>query len=144
MSKDRSPPESSGAKLTVSRFYSRASETGTVLGLRCENDHVTVPPRRTCKICGSTKLIETTLRGVGSLISFTKVYVKSADFPIEAPYNLGLVRLEEGGNLLGIINTDETKTPPTLNSKVRIRFKKIPENSDRPRIFFDIEPETVT
>jgi uncharacterized OB-fold protein len=144
MRKDRNPSESSGAKLTVSRFYSQASETGAVLGLQCENDHVTVPPRRTCKICGSTKLIEKTLRGVGSLISFTTVYAKSADFPIETPYDLGLVRLEEGGNLLGIINTDETKTRLALNSKVRIRFKKIPENSDKPRIFFDIEPETVT
>lgn len=126
-------------KLTATRFYLEASESGVIIGLRCENGHVTVPPRRTCSICGSNNLNETRLSGAGRLVSFTTVYAKSAEFPIEVPYNLGLVRLEEGGNLLGIINIKDENRTPVLNSKVRARFKKIPENSDRPRVFFDPE-----
>jgi uncharacterized OB-fold protein len=126
-------------KLTATRFYSEASESGNVIGLRCENGHVTVPPKRACRVCGSPNLIETRLSGVGRLIAFTTVYAKSAEFPIEIPYTLGLVRLEEGGNLLGIIDIKSENRTPVLNSKVRIRFKKIPESSDRPRVFLDLE-----
>ncbi len=139
MSKERKDMGKLGKRLTAARFYLEASQNGVIVGLRCENGHVTVPPRRTCMVCGSNNLYETRLNGKGRLVSFTTVYAKSAEFPIEVPYNLGLVRLEEGGNLMGIINLKVENETPVLNSKVRIRFEKIPENSDRPRVFFDLE-----
>lgn len=123
-------------KLSVSQFYSEATRSGVILGLKCVNGHVTVPPRHSCRVCNSEELTVTSLSGIGRVVSFTKVYTKSAEFPLQIPYNLALVQLEEGGSLFGIIEEEEGKSP-TFGLKVKVRFKKIPEDSDRPRIFFD-------
>jgi uncharacterized OB-fold protein len=118
--------------LTVDQFYSEAKRSGRVLGLACDNGHVTVPPRHSCMVCGSTKLIVKPLSGFGKVASFTEVYVKSKSFPLEVPYVLVLVRLEEGGNLLGVME----EKPITLGTKVKVSFREILSDSVHPTIFF--------
>jgi len=122
--------------MTVDSFFEEARK-GRILGLKCEFGHVTVPPRHSCRVCGSQKLEIITLSGRGEVISFTDVYVKAIEFPVEAPYTLALVRLEEGGNLLGVVRG---KTKPTHGSKVTIRFEGLPNSVVKwPRTFFDLE-----
>lgn len=123
-------------KLTVEAFYSEATKRGVLLGLRCINGHVTVPPRHTCRICHSAQLSVVELSGEGRIISLTVVHTKSKEFPLETPYVLGLVQLEEGGTLLGIVNDAASR----IGSRVRVRFKKLsPDDKAEswPRIFFE-------
>jgi uncharacterized OB-fold protein len=124
-------------KLSVDIFYSNARETGKILGLECESGHLTVPPRHSCRICGSKNLSVKEVKAEGILISFTKVFSKSGEFPIPSPYILGLVRLNEGGNLIGVISGDEKLTPHN-GAKVRVRFDSVPDGTEWPRIFFEI------
>jgi uncharacterized OB-fold protein len=76
------------------------------------------------------------LTGEGSVVSFTRVYVRSKDFPIDTPYTLALVRLAEGGNLLGVV--DDSELNIEHGSKVLIKFKKLHESDKWPRIFFKV------
>lgn len=125
-------------KLTVEAFYSEG-KNGSLTGLRCKEGHVTVPPRHSCRICGSEELTVVQLSGRGTISSFTEVYSKSKEFPLETPYTLALVTLEEGGNLMGVL-----KSKAEIGRAVQVKFetvdasaKLIPEK-DRPRIFFEI------
>ncbi len=118
--------------LTVEQFYSEAKKSGKVLGLICNRGHVTVPARHSCRICGSTELTVRELAKFGKLVSFTEVYAKSKEFPLEVPYTLALVQLEDGGNLLGVLEGKASG----LGIKVEISFKMIPKDSEQPRIFF--------
>ncbi|MCL4518101.1 MAG: Zn-ribbon domain-containing OB-fold protein [Thaumarchaeota archaeon] len=119
--------------LSVSDFYS-AGRGGKLLGLSCEKGHVSVPPRASCRVCGLQDLHTVELSGRGNVVSFTEVYSKSSEFPLEVPYVLALVSLEEGGNLLGIV---EKGAEIRHGSKVLVEFRDLP-NSQWPRIFFKL------
>jgi uncharacterized protein len=121
--------------LTVDSFYQQAIQ-GNLLGLECESKHVTVPPRNSCKICGSESLRKITLSGRGEIISFTEVFVKSREFPVDVPYTLALVELEEGGMLLGVVESD-SHSNLAHGTQVRVEFRKMNER-EWPRIFFRI------
>jgi len=121
--------------LTIDQFYEQG-RGGRLLGLKCESGHVTVPPRRSCRVCQSLNLQIAELSKTGSVISFTEVYVKSKDFPLETPYTLALVKLDEGGNLLGVISGQTSKL--TSGSKVSVIFKDVGEKVGWPRVFFEL------
>ena len=74
------------------------------MGLVCPSGHATVPPRRTCLVCSSANLEVKQLSGKGKILSHTEVFVKSKEFPIATPYLLAIVKLNEGGKLLGIVD----------------------------------------
>jgi uncharacterized OB-fold protein len=78
----------------------------------------------------------TELSGEGEVVSFTEVYVKSEEFPLETPYTLALVTLVEGGNLIGVLRGP--KTSQMHGSKVRVRFEDVSRFPGKwPRTFFD-------
>lgn len=120
-------------RLTVDKFYSEAGQGGRLLGLICDEHHVTVPPRSTCRVCKSTNLKAKELSGQATVISYTEVYMKAADFPVKTPYTLVLVRLDEGGQLLGILDSGEV----SIGTRVRVNFRLLSNTTQWPRIFFD-------
>lgn len=121
-------------KNTVDSFYESA-RNGKLLGLKCEMGHVTVPPRHSCRVCLSQNLVPFELSGRGEIVSFTEVHVKSKEFPVDVPYTLAIVRLEEGGNLLGVLRVLQ---PPVKNgTKVVVKFEDVPEYIGKwPKTFF--------
>jgi uncharacterized OB-fold protein len=122
--------------LTVDVFYDEARK-GRLLGLECELGHVTVPPRRSCRLCNSQNLHILGLSGRGEVISFTGVHVKSEEFPVGTPYVLVLVRLREGGNLLGIFRG--SREALRHGAPVAVKFEDPPEGVGKwPRTFFDL------
>jgi len=119
--------------LTVDLFYQQGMQ-GKLIGLECESKHVTVPPRNSCRICSSKSLRKIELSGRGQVISFTEVFVKSKEFPLDVPYLLALVGLEEGGMLIGIVESD-LRSNLEHGTKVTVQFRKM-EEKECPRIFF--------
>jgi uncharacterized OB-fold protein len=119
--------------LTTEEFYSKGM-SGKLLGLRCENGHITAPPRHSCSTCRSQKLSIIELSGFGNIVEYTEVNSKSNDFPLETPYNLGIVKLDEGPNLLGIVEAKPEKD----GVRVKVSFRALTQ-SERPRIFFEIQ-----
>ncbi len=134
-------------KLTVDAFY-REAKAGKLLGLKCDQGHLTVPPRRTCRVCLSANLEVVELSGKGKIITYTDVYSKSRDYPMNAPYTLAFVNLVEGANVLGVVlNSDSSKI--SYGRDVRVKFqvvqaasadsiRPISPEKERPRIFFEL------
>jgi len=123
-------------RITIDSFYDQARE-GRLLGLRCDSGHVTVPPRHSCRVCQSQNLQAVELSGRGEILSFTDVYVKSKEFSLDTPYTLALVKLEEGGNLIGVVRGFQPA--PKHGSKVLVKFEDVPEGPGKwPRTFFDL------
>ena len=121
--------------LTIDQFYEQG-RAGRLLGLKCAAGHVTVPPRRSCRVCQSLNMQIAELSKSGNVVSFTEVYVKSKDFPLDTPYILALVKLDEGGNLLGVIDGQASKL--MIGSKVSVIFKDAGEKVRWPRVFFEL------
>lgn len=121
--------------LTVDRFYEQF-RVGKLLGLKCESGHITVPPRRSCRVCRSLNLEVVELSRKGQIVSFTDVHVKSRDFPVNTPYVLAIVRLNDGGNLLGVVNGSESAL--AYGSSVSVKAVDVGEGEKWPRIFFDL------
>jgi uncharacterized OB-fold protein len=122
-------------QLTVDQFYEQA-RAGKLLGLKCESGHVTAPPRRSCRICQSLNLQVVELAKTGRVVSSTVVHVKSGDFPLDIPYALALVKLTDGGNLIGVI--DGSKTEAESGSNVSIKFRDVGDDKKWPRVFFEL------
>ena len=122
-------------QLTVDRFYEQA-RAGRLLGLKCESGHVTVPPRRSCRVCQSLNMEVIELSKTGRIVSFTDVHVKSKDFPLDPPYTLAFVKLDEGGNLIGVVSGLTSEV--TSGSKVSVKFRDVRENERWPRVFFEL------
>jgi uncharacterized OB-fold protein len=66
--------------------------------LACPAGHGSLPPRRTCPVCGDTDLTERALPASGTVESYTVVHVPTPEFEGQAPYtsavaDFGPVRL---------------------------------------------------
>ena len=120
--------------LTVDSFYENGRK-GKLIGLKCQAGHITVPPRRTCRLCHSSNIDTIELSGNGEVVSYSEIYSKAKEFPISTPYTLALVKLDEGGNLLGVIRGQSGAL--RYGAKVAVKFIDF-DNERWPRIFFDL------
>lgn len=121
-------------KNTVDSFFESA-RNGKLIGLKCELGHITVPPRHSCRVCLSQNLTSVELSARGEIVSFTDVYVKSKEFPVDTPYTLALVRLEQGGNLLGVLRGFQS--PVRNGTRVVAKFEDVAQHPGKwPRTFF--------
>jgi uncharacterized OB-fold protein len=62
-----------------------------------------LPPRPFCNKCCSKDLSWVELKGSGKLLAYTVIHVAPKQFETFAPYAVGIVKLEEGPQLLGMI-----------------------------------------
>lgn len=88
---------------TIEQFYKFINER-KLMGVKCERcGKILLPPRQLCPICLSTNLKWIQLKGKGKLLTYTTIYVAPEKFQHMAPYTFGIVELEEGVRLPGII-----------------------------------------
>ncbi|MFH1079707.1 MAG: OB-fold domain-containing protein [Pseudomonadota bacterium] len=80
--------------------YQKGLEEGSLLGLLCENcGTVTIPPKPTCRKCGSARLATFTVEPKGTIRTFTVIRV--APEGMTAPYVVALVETSCGAWVLG-------------------------------------------
>ena len=91
------------APFTIEQFYKFISEKKlmAVKCLKCAS--LLLPPKNICPKCFSTSLEWTELRKKGKLLTYTVIHVAPAQFQSMAPYSMGIVKLEDGLQLLGMI-----------------------------------------
>lgn len=94
-----------------------------LVGGRCKKCMiVNFPARSRCPECDS-ETEQHMLSGNGEIVSFTRIHTAPQGF--EAPYTIGLVRLEEGPVISGhIIGNAE------IGKKVRLVLRKLFEDGD--------------
>jgi len=88
---------------TIESFYKFLREQ-RLMAAKCGNcETFFLPPRPVCNKCLSTHFTWVKLVGRGELISYTVIHVSSEHFQSKTPYTIGIVKLDEGLNLPGII-----------------------------------------
>lgn len=73
-----------------------------LVGTACKCGAVHFPPRRVCE-CGSSELQQHSFSGNGTIESFTVIHVGPTGFEKQTPYNVALIRLDEGPVISGVV-----------------------------------------
>ncbi len=88
---------------TTESFYKFVKEK-KFMGVKCNKcGQITLPPRPMCPKCLSKDLkwAESPLKG--ELLTYTVIHVSAQQFQALAPYAVGIVELENGAHIPGII-----------------------------------------
>jgi len=88
---------------TIESFYRFVSEKKLMAAKCSKCETLLLPPRPVCTKCFSTDFEWVKLKGRGKLLSYTVIHVSPAQFQSMAPYMVGIVELEDGPYLPGMI-----------------------------------------
>lgn len=92
---------------TLENFY-KFIEEGKLMAAKCDNcGKLLFPPKPVCTYCYSTDLKWTALKKIGKLLTYTIIHVAPTQFQSMAPYAVGIIQLEEGLRLPGMIRNVE-------------------------------------
>jgi len=89
---------------TIEQFYKFLSEC-KLMGGKCQKcGKLHLPPRPLCDNCFSQDFSWTEVSGKGKLLTYTIIHVAPPQFQALAPYTVGIVQLENGLKLPGMIS----------------------------------------
>jgi len=107
---------------TVDSFVKGLAEE-KLKGCRCKAcGRLMVPPRPICRSCGSTDLEPHVFKDTGKLTASTVIYVPLTRFQAMCPHSVGVVQLEEGESISGLILSDGKHLAP--GTKVKAKYLK--------------------
>jgi len=88
---------------TIESFYHFIKE-GKMMAAKCKKcDTLLLPPRPVCTNCFSEDFEWVELKGKGKLLTYTVIHVAPPQYQSMTPYAVGIVKLEDGPNLPGMI-----------------------------------------
>jgi len=88
---------------TIEQFYKFMSQKKLMAGrcLKCGKIHL--PPRLLCDNCYGQQFEWVQILGKGKLVTYTVIHVASQQFQALTPYSVGIVELEDGLKIPGMI-----------------------------------------
>ena len=102
---------STQAPFTIDQFYKFIAQ-GKLMAGKCQNcGKIHLPPRPLCDKCFSQEFKWEEIAGKGKLLTYTTIHVAPQQFQHLAPYAVGIIQLENGLKLPGMI----TLTPKQLH-----------------------------
>jgi uncharacterized protein len=112
--------------------YENAINENRIVGSRC-NDclRIFVPPRPVCRDCWSQNLQIEEVEARGKLVTWTVIHISPPSYMDMAPYILGIVELNNGENLTGIVLATESEL--NVGTEVIAEFAEDKENASRLR-----------
>ena len=88
---------------TIEQFYKFVSER-KLTAAKCKKcGTILLPPRPMCTKCFSSDLEWVELKNKGKLLTYTVIHVSPKQFESLIPYAVGIVKLEDGPKLPGMI-----------------------------------------
>ncbi len=122
---------------TIENFYAYCSQR-KLMGVVCSKcGNIMVPPRLSCYKCNSPDLDWVGLKGRGNLLTYSIVHVAPPQFQTMVPYVVGIVKLEEGASLPGIIKPKKMEAIK-IGMELVVDFETLPEKNwlGRTRYYF--------
>ncbi len=112
-----------------------------LVGNECQNCNTPYFPQRVvCRKCGrNSKMVEKQFSGNGEIYSFTTVRVPPDTFKDEAPYFIGVIKLEEGPMVEG--HVIDNGIAPKIGGKVRMQFRKMYVDGQEGLIYYSFKFE---
>jgi len=124
---------------SVPRYWRENKYREQLVGTKCEKcGKITFPPRMVCPNCRSRNLTEIALPRRGELISFSIVRKPPEEFKDHLPYAIGIIRLENGVNVIAQltdVDLEEIKT----GMKVEGVLRKYREEKEEGLILYGIK-----
>ena len=97
----------SEAPFTIEQFYKYVLE-GKLMAGKCLNcGKIHLPPRPLCDNCYSQEFEWKQIPGEGKLLTYTTIYIAPPQFQDKTPYTVGIVQLESGLKIPGLISKSE-------------------------------------
>jgi uncharacterized protein len=95
---------SSTQPFTIEQFYKFMAE-GKLMAGKCQKcGKIHLPPRPICDICYSQDFSWLEIKGKGKLLAYSVIHIAPPQFQELAPYAVGIVQLENGLKLPGMIS----------------------------------------
>jgi uncharacterized OB-fold protein len=120
--------------MAVPRFWREISQRYNLVGTKCTVcGRVFFPPKVVCPTCRRKslgKMVTYTLKGTGTVESYTVIYAPPPHFEGEEPYAIALIKMDEGCYLQGQI-VDNEPEELSIGMKVMSCFRRIYEDGNR-------------
>ncbi len=113
-------------------------------GTKCENcGTYYFPPRAICPKCRRAgKIVPAKFKGVGKVISYTKVFVAPPGLEEQVPYYMAIIELEEGTRLTAqIVNVRDEEMK--IGLPVKVMFRKLQQEDPEGLIHYGFKFEPV-
>jgi len=110
--------------LTVSNFYEFVNEKRLMAAKCNECGTMILPPKPMCTHCLSTNLKWSELKRFGKLVSYTIIHVAPEQFQSLAPYIVGILEIEKGLRLPGMIR-DVDQEEVNIGMNLKIAFESL-------------------
>jgi uncharacterized OB-fold protein len=99
------PTMSSQEPFTIEQFY-KFLQQGKIMAGKCQKcGKIYMPPRPLCDNCYSQQFDWVNVSGKGKLITYTVIYIAPQQFQTLVPYAVGIVQLENGLKIPGMIQS---------------------------------------
>jgi hypothetical protein len=89
---------------TIEQFYKFIAEGKLMAGKCSKCGKIHLPPRPLCDNCYSQTFTWVTVPAKGKLLTYTVIHIAPQQFQDIAPYAIGIIQLENGAKLPGMIN----------------------------------------
>jgi uncharacterized OB-fold protein len=89
---------------TIEQFYKFLAQRKLMAGKCQKCGIIHLPPRPLCDNCYSQQFTWLQISGKGKLLTYTVIHVAPVQFQALAPYAVGIVELESGLKIPGMIN----------------------------------------
>lgn len=101
------------SSFTIEQFYKAISQKKLIGGKCRKCGKIHMPPRPLCDSCLSKEFDWVELPKTGKLLTYTVIHVAPTQFQTMAPYAVGIVQLENGVKIPGMIKE-------TLLDKIKV------------------------
>jgi uncharacterized protein len=93
----------SALPFTIEQFYKFLNQEKLMAGKCVKCGKIHLPPRPLCDECYSQQFEWVELSGKGKLLTYTIIYIAPPQFQMLAPYAVGIVQLNNGSKIPGMI-----------------------------------------
>jgi uncharacterized OB-fold protein len=107
------------APFTIEQFYKYLAQGKLMAGKCTHCGKIHLPPRPLCDRCFHQQFSWLEIAGKGKLVTYTIIHVAPQQFVSMAPYAVGIVQLENGLKLPGMITS---ATPLRIGMELTIDF----------------------
>jgi uncharacterized OB-fold protein len=104
---------------TIDQFYKFLAQGKLMAGKCTQCGKIHLPPRPLCDNCYSQNFTWVKITGKGKLLTYTTIHVAPQQFQDMAPYAVGILELENGLKLPGMITTS---TPEKLHIGMELKI----------------------
>jgi uncharacterized OB-fold protein len=89
---------------TIEQFYKFLAQKKLMAGKCQKCGKIHLPPRPLCDNCFSQQFTWTQISGKGKLLTYSVIHIAPQQFQAMAPYAVGIVQLENGLKIPGMIS----------------------------------------